>query len=219
MDSTALPNRGPGYQPDQGAGCCYRGGRPGLGYRAGDSPTIALVAVTKQQIGQFDLRQFVNQIGRSGSTVGVNSHVQRAGCRKRESASRVRDLIGRDPQVGKHAIDATEFRGSGNLHHLGKIGAAQDRTRPEFGQPVSGPGDCRGVGVKTQQTSVRAIALEDQGGVASTTYGCVEKIGIGSWVQLRERLEGHHRLVGVWNRHPHRPIGKCEAEGRRSTPH
>jgi hypothetical protein len=93
--------------------------RPPRDNRTGDRSARTLFGESLKEVGQFGFAERREQFGRSRSLRGVKPHVERPvalnATLDSEAPSCVGQLVGREPQVEKGAVNPIDFEGIENL--------------------------------------------------------------------------------------------------------
>ena len=158
---------------------------------------MAFFAEAVDEIGQFLLRQIVDQVGRRGTARAVQAHVERPVDAEGQAAPRVGHLVGGEAQIRQQQVGAAQAEpvqdcarrsepGVGDAHAHVAAGGAQVLT--------TGVGVAR-IEVEADVVAPRRQTGRDLQGVAGLADGAVQAHGPRLRVEQFEHLFDHHRDV------------------------
>jgi hypothetical protein len=128
--------------------------------RVGNRSGRGFFTVAGQKVGQLRFSDRGEKIGRRLTLRRIETHVQRRGPLKAESALRVGQLVGRKPQVEQNSIDAADSKLVEDFRQLGITRLLQDAARS--GQHRGCPREHQRIAIETNQFSVGTELFEDE---------------------------------------------------------
>ena len=133
--------------------------------RVGNRPAGGLFAEVEEKVRQFGFPQRGEEFGRRLSLRGVETHVERTGRLKTETAARIGQLIGGKSQVEQDSVDPADSKLVQDFGQLRITGLSQSAAR--VGEARRCPGEHQGIAIKSDEFSGGTEVFEEDAAVTA----------------------------------------------------